>query len=398
MRYYEGGYSSYRSTVLRERMAQQADYSANQKRLAQLEDLVKRFAAIASRTSDPAWGKRLRARRSQLSREKADAVEAPQGDAGKIRARFEAEASRADIALQIRGYSKGFGERILFDDADLDVSCGERVALVGANGSGKSTLIRDIIAEGNWEHPVLRVGPSLQVGYSAQQQEVLDPDKTVMEQLRAWLPMTQQAAFGFLSRFHFGARDAQKRIGDLSGGERNRLQLARLAALGPNFLILDEPTNHLDIPAREAIEEALADFKGTILVVSHDRYFLDKLAERVVEIEDGKMVSFEGNFSEYWHARKAASARSTGRVNQRGKDRARPRQAADGGAQGRDEGRAAELEARIQEAEALKVEIEAQLSRACERGDQREGKRLDKQLRQLGPRVAQLYEAWMALG
>ena len=152
VRYYDGGYSTYRATRLREAMAQRSDYIANQKRLAQLEALVKRFEQIARAHSDPAWGKRLRARRSQLAREKKQAVEKPVLDESAIDADFTTEATRANIALQVRGYQKRFGELSLFEEADLDVSSGERVALVGPNGSGKTTLLRDVIANGAWEN------------------------------------------------------------------------------------------------------------------------------------------------------------------------------------------------------------------------------------------------------
>ena len=259
---YAGNYSAYRATALRAKLAQRADYVADQKRLAQLEALVKRFEEIARRTADPAWGKRLRARKSQLSRAKEDATEKPAAEASKIRMSFTAEASRADVALQVRGYSKAFGERRLFDAAELEISCGERVALLGPNGCGKTTLLRDIVAEGAWDHATLRIGPSLRVGYCAQEQEVLDDERTVLGQMIADGVASRDRAFNLLRRFMFGRDDLDKRVGDLSGGERNRLQLARLIAQQPDFLILDEPTNHLDIPACEAIEEALADFQA----------------------------------------------------------------------------------------------------------------------------------------
>ena len=280
--YYEGGYSAYRATRLRELLAQQADYTANRKRLARLEALVKRFEQIARNSTDPAWGKRLRARRSQLAREKAQAVAQPTLGGAAMRAELSAEATRANVAVQLRGYARAFGDLVLFDGADLDVACGERVALVGPNGCGKTTLLRDIVAQGAWDHPVLRVGPSLRIGYCAQQQETLDPERTVLDAIRAAAPMSHKQAAGLLARFLFTWEDLARRVADLSGGERNRLQLARLTAEKPNFLILDEPTNHLDIPAREAVEDLLAEFDGTVLVVSHDRYFLDKIVTRVV--------------------------------------------------------------------------------------------------------------------
>ena len=293
--------------------------------------------------------------------------------------------------MQLRGYSKSFGERVLFHHASLDIRCGERVALVGPNGSGKTTLLRDIIAHGAWDHDVIRIGPSQTVGYSAQEQEVLRDDRTIMEEIRATDTMSAKAAFALLDRFLFGRDDTQKLIGDLSGGERNRLQLARLMVLKPNFLILDEPTNHLDIPASEAIEEALDNYDGTLLVVSHDRYFLDKVVDRVIEVRDHSLVSYPGNFSEFWHARKEERASVVGRVTKRGQYRAKRTK------QQRSPEDAAVLEQRIQETEQEKETVESLLADAFTRRDRREGHRLQKQLDHLNRLIDELYEKWMAL-
>jgi len=389
VRYYDGGYSTYRATRLRELLAQQSDYVANQKRLAQLEALVQRFAEIAKRSSDPAWGRRLRARRSQLAREKEDAVDRPTLGPDGMRIDFETEASRANIAVQIRAYRKAFGELRLFDNVDLDIACGERVALVGPNGCGKSTLLRDIVEHGEWDHPVIRIGPSLRVGYCPQEQETLRDDRTILDEVVSVGGITRRDASGLLGRLSFPWDSLQKQVADLSGGERNRLQLAKLIALKPNFLVLDEPTNHLDIPAREAVEEALADFDGTILVVSHDRYFLDKVVDRVVEVRQLRLISYPGNFSDFWHARRAARARTVGRVTERRKQRggAAPKAGGDG---------AADLERRIAEAEGRVLELERRVADAFEHRDRRGGRRAAKQLEQLRRHVEDLYQKWLA--
>ena len=314
---------------------------------------MKRFEQIARSKADPAWGKRLRARRSQLEREKRQAVERPVLSRRAVSANFTTEATRSDIALQVRGYSKAFGDRQLFDDADLHISSGERVALVGPNGAGKTTLLRDIVEKGDWDSRTIRIGPSIRLGYAAQEQEVLRPERTILEEVGAGAAISSNEAFGLLRRFLFGWEDLDKKVADLSGGERNRLQLARLMAVRPSLLVLDEPTNHLDIPTREAVEEALEDYAGTILVVSHDRYFLDKVAGRVVELQDGKLVSFDGNFSEFWYARQALESPVRGRVKTRERSRVRARVER---AQQRD--LVASLERRIQEAEAEKLDLE----------------------------------------
>src|SRR5581483_7854358 len=387
---YAGNYSDYRLTSLRQKLSQQADYEANQRRLAQLEALVHRFREIASARPDPAWGKRLRARVSQLEREKAQAVERPASEAARLHMRLTSTGSKADIALQIRGYRKAFGERVLFDGADAEIACGERVALIGPNGSGKTTLLREIVARGAWDDDTLRVGPSLKVGYCAQQQEVLEDDRTVLDQILYEPGMTRQRAFDVLGRFMFGELDFDKRVGDLSGGERNRLQLALLMVRQPDFLIMDEPTNHLDIAACEAIEEALASFQGTVLVVSHDRYFLDKVVHRVIEVRDARLHSFNGNFSEYWMARHRIARPTKARVATRRTMRERTERPSQSSK------RALELQARIEDAERELVAIEQAVSAAFARGDHREGSRLAHRLEDQRRRIDRLYEEWAA--
>jgi ATP-binding cassette subfamily F protein 3 len=399
VREYAGNYSAYRATQLRDKLAQRADYVANQKRLAQLEELVKRFQEYAKRTADPAWGKRLRARKSQLERERAQAVERPAAEASKLKMQLNAEGSRADVALQVRGYRKSFGERVLFDDASMDIATGERVALVGPNGAGKTTLLRDIVAHGDWGDPHIRIGPSLRVGYCAQAQETLDEARTVIGEILQFEGMNHDRAFNVLRQFLFTRDDLDKRVGMLSGGERNRLQLAKLNVQQPDFLILDEPTNHLDIPACEVIEDVLSNFKGTVLLVSHDRYLLDKIADRVIELRGGGFAPFEGNFSEFWLSRQAEARRQTARVTTRAKQReptvSKQSQAGAPAVQVASPAVAA-LQRRIEEAEAERLRLEQRVSAAFTRGDHREGAAASKRLERHRARLDDLYEQWAA--
>jgi ATP-binding cassette subfamily F protein 3 len=244
-----------------------------------------------------------------------------------------------------------------------------------------------LLARGSWDDDVIRVGPSLRVGYCAQEQDILDDGRTILEQILLEENMTRERAFVALSRFMFRYGDLDKRVGDLSGGERNRLQLALLSVRQPDFLILDEPTNHLDIPACEAIEDALSDFAGTVLVVSHDRYFLDKVADHVVEVRDGRFQPFAGNFSEYWAARGTATS-SRARVTTRRTTRER-------GPERASSVRAKELRSRIESGESERETLERRISEAFTRGDQHEGSRASHLLDQLRRRLDRLYEEWM---
>jgi ATP-binding cassette subfamily F protein 3 len=394
VREYAGNYSAYRSWVLREKLNQQAEYAVNQKRLAQLEEMVKRFEEYARRTGDAAWGKRLRARKSQLEREKANAVERPLAEEGSIKFRTGNAKSQADIALQVNGYSKSFGDLELFVGGEMEISAGERVALLGPNGSGKTTLLRAIIADAAWDDEVLRIGPSMRVGYCGQQQDVLKDDRTVMEELTHEVGVSPERAKVLLAQFLFRYEDWDKKVSALSGGERNRLQLCKVLTQQPNLLILDEPTNHLDIPAREAVEDVLTDFKGTILLVSHDRYLLDKIATRVVEVRDRRLVSYPGNFTEFWTAR-PRNTKAKARVATRRRTRERAPVSIATKATNERPAAPSALALAIAEAEQEKVALERRLADAFTNADHREGARISKQVEQHEARLRQMYDRWV---
>jgi len=275
----------------------------------------------------------------------------------------------------VRGYSRSMGGRELFRDASLDIACGERVALVGPNGTGKTTFLRDLVEKGSWESDVIRVGPSLRVGYCAQNQETLDPLKSIMEVLLSMGVPTRHDALSIASSVLFGWDDLDKRVGDLSGGEKNRLQLACLGVQGATFLLLDEPTNHMDLASREVIEESLSAFEGTLLLVSHDRYFLDKIATAVVEVRDFGFHRYPGEPLDFWQEWSALTREVTGRVA----TRAQEHRKATSGAEGR--GRSIQvdvIERRITELEKEKAELEQSISRAFERGEHQKGRELSR--------------------
>ena len=377
VREYAGNYSDYQLTRLQGLVAQRADYVASQKRLAQLEALVARLAAIASVRTDKAHGKRLRARRTQLAREESRAVARPDVKDAAVSVVLPEAESRANVALQVIGYDRSFGDRVLFRDAYLEIACGERLALVGPNGCGKSTLLRDIVAHGDWEHPVLRVGPSLTIGYCAQHQETLEEEQTILEAFLAMGLGNRQSVLAALSGYLFTWDDLDKPVGALSGGERNRLQLAAAVQRKASFLILDEPTNHMDIPSCEAIEDALVDYSGTVLVVSHDRYLLDKVATAVVEVRDHGLHRFVGGFSEYWAWRKRRESPAVRAGDGRKRKPIEP-----------------STEARIERLESEKQELERQVSEALQSGDRTAERRHTARLQRVVRQIDRLYEEW----
>jgi len=409
LRRWTGGFSTYRIEKLKAAAGQGREYEADRKRVERLEALVKRFAEIAKSRPDPSWGRRLRARRSQLEREKEAAADRPELGGKRMNVSFSAAESKADFALVVRGYDKAYGERVLFENAELELLSGERTAIVGPNGSGKTSLLRDIVAaEGSLDGGSIRVGPSMKVGYCAQEEETFDPGLTVGAEFTK-LGAREIEAEKLLRHFLFPKGILERKVGELSGGEVRRLEIARSCFIGANFLILDEPTNHLDIEGREALEEGLADFPGTILVVSHDRWLLEKIADRVVLVEDGKLVPYEGGFSEYWRdaGRAAASSRRLGAarpsLEDRGADIAKHRAtrstagaAKAGGPAGA--GSAAALEARIGEAEGRKAGLESEAAKAIARGDYRAGSRLAAEADAARRLIDKLYEEWAAMG
>ncbi|MBE0635520.1 ABC-F family ATP-binding cassette domain-containing protein, partial [Candidatus Bipolaricaulota bacterium] len=189
--------------------------------------------------------------------------------------------------------------KAVLDQLDLLVRHGERVGLVGANGSGKSVLFRLIRDQEEPTSGEVILGPSVVTGYYAQEHETVNPDRSLIDNLRHAAGVSDTRAIQVLLRFAFTHDQARRPASDLSGGERSRLQLALIMLSGANFLMLDEPTNNLDIRSAEILEDALEELEGTVLVISHDRYFLDRAVDRIVELKDGKLVEYSGGYSEY---------------------------------------------------------------------------------------------------
>ncbi len=190
-------------------------------------------------------------------------------------------------------------DRSILNDLNFLIRHGERVGLIGANGAGKSVLLRLILGKEQPTQGEIKIGPSVKVGYYAQEHETLDFDKTVLDTVRLFGNMSEGRAVSLLTRYLFTYRQATQKVGALSGGERSRLQLALLVLSDANFLLLDEPTNNLDIASAEVLENALDEFNGTVLVISHDRYFLDRTVSRIFELRDARITEYIGGYSDY---------------------------------------------------------------------------------------------------
>jgi len=210
-----------------------------------------------------------------------------------------------DVVIEVRGVSKGYGDRLLIDDASFTIPPGAIVGVIGANGAGKTTLFRMIVGEEAPDTGSLRLGDTVQLAYVDQSRAALDPGKTVFELISDGLDEVQLGrvkvnARAYCGKFNFAGGDQQKRVSELSGGERNRVHLARMLKSGANVLLLDEPTNDLDVNTLRALEDALDRFAGSAVVISHDRWFLDRIATQILAFEgESTLDLFEGNFSEY---------------------------------------------------------------------------------------------------
>lgn len=278
-----------------QRLARQEElFQVQQRAIRRMEMALKRYQ-VWVQVSDK-FASRVRSMQTRL--EKVDRLERPALD--RKRMGLELNGWRgSNKVLELRGVSKAFGQRVILDGVDEILWHGERVGLVGPNGSGKSVLLRLILGREQPERGEIILGPSVRVGYYAQEHETLDFDKTVLDTVRFAGNMSEPNAVSFLLRYLFTWQQSQQRVGNLSGGERSRLQLALLVLSGANFLLLDEPTNNLDIASAEVLENALADFVGAVLVISHDRYFLDRVVERILTIEDGQLIGHLGGYSDY---------------------------------------------------------------------------------------------------
>jgi ATP-binding cassette subfamily F protein 3 len=312
---WEGNYSAFVTQKELALIRQQQDYSSQQKEIEHLEAAIARFKVWLSVTLDPRHKKQMDNKQRMLDR--MDKVERPVLERRKMALQFRPQARGGAKAIDLRHVDKAFGDNIILLDAVATIMNGERVGIVGPNGAGKSVLLRMILgmlepdasSNGGRAEDAIWVGPSMQLGYYAQQHETLDMKQTPIEALRDVRPMYEGEAVAKLGRFLIPYAAASQPIAKLSGGEKSRVQLARLMLTGANCLLLDEPTNNLDIPSAEVLEHALDEFAGTVVVVSHDRYFLDRIADRIIEVVDGELRVYEGGYSYYAEQRSRAVRR-----------------------------------------------------------------------------------------
>ena len=288
--FYSGNYSWYAEEKVRRFVSQSDRYERQQKEIKRIEERAKWFVEQNRFTTK---------HHAILSRiDHMQMVEKPAASK-KIAEDFNGGGYAAKEVLSLDSVHKCYGSNVLLRDVSLSVRRNDRIALIGANGCGKTTLLRLILGEEPCDRGVVKVSSNISIAYMPQIIHFDDDNATVLDTLRTVTPLPEDKVRSILSRFRFQSPDVAKRVGDLSGGEKSRLKLCMLMQNQANCLILDEPSNHLDIESREWIEDAVSDWSGTMLFISHDRYFLEKFASKIWHMKDGGITEFVGGFSDY---------------------------------------------------------------------------------------------------
>ena len=390
--YYSGNYSFYVEEKEARYQLQLKKYEQEQAKVAQLSYTMERMKG---------WGINNRSlyRRAMSIQSRIDRIqktERPTRDK-TMHASFGQKDFHGDEVVVIKDLSMGYGDRTLFSDVNLLVEGGEHIALLGDNGTGKTTFLKLLMQEACPDKGRIRYGPSVKKAYLPQIIHFDHPERSVLDTVVYGKNYSTQTARNRLGAFLFSGEDVFKPVSALSGGEQSRLRLCMLMDEEINLLILDEPTNHLDIPSREWIENAVAEFPGTLLFVSHDRYFIDQFADRIWELEDGKILDFKGDYSQYraMKQRETVQAQTVNKKGRQEKHRELTPEAAKKKSTRNLEKQIARLEREIDKQEALLSEYDEKIQAAAT--DYAELSRLMEEKALEDQALAELYAKWEAL-
>ena len=296
---YNGNYSKFLELSATEKEIEQKKYDDQQKEIKKQEESIERLKAYGRE-------KHLkRARSKEKSLDKVEVLDKPESYRKKAKIEFNPTITSGNDVLKLRNVSMGYGERILFKDLNLDIYRGEKVALIGANGIGKSTLFKIIMKELTPYSGEIKFGTNVNVSYFHQEQKTLDLNNTIIDEIWNNNPnLTQTSIRSMLGSFLFQGEEVFKQISTLSGGERARIAILKLILSNANLLLLDEPTNHLDIDSKEVLEQALSGYTGTIFTISHDRYFLNTVVDKVLVLDENGITEYLGNYDYYIEKKK----------------------------------------------------------------------------------------------
>ena len=290
---YLGNYSRYLEQKAENRSAQLSAFERQQKYIKEQQVFVERFRASANRSTQ--------AKSREKLLDKIEKIDAPDAQVRTLKFHFPPASRSGRFPVVIKDLTHAYDDKILFLGANLEIEAGDRIAFLGANGTGKSTLLRLIVGAESPNDGTISYGHNVQIGYFEQNQaEALDLHKTVFDTIHDEFPdRTNEEVRSLLGQFLFSGDTVFKKVKDISGGEKARLALAKMLWKPVNFLILDEPTNHLDIPAKEMLENAIQEYSGTVAIVSHDRYFIAQTATKIVELRDGLLHVYLGDYAYY---------------------------------------------------------------------------------------------------
>ncbi|MBC1316874.1 ribosomal protection-like ABC-F family protein [Listeria booriae] len=287
------------------------DYKDQQKKIKKMQQAIKRLRQWAMEANPPNDALFRRAKNMEKALARIDVLKKPALEQKNMRLEFEESKRSGEDVVIFDAVWKQFGDRVLFDGIDCHIRQKERVAIVGNNGAGKSTFLKMVLGEVAPDVGTVHVGPSVDIAYLSQHMDVGDENQTVLEAFRDKVAVVEGDARHMLATFLFYGEMVFRKVANLSGGERMRLSLAQFMNQPVNTLLLDEPTNHLDIASREVLEEALRNFEGTIITISHDRFFINQICDRTLWLENGEIVSYGGNYSYASEKRKAIVSRET---------------------------------------------------------------------------------------
>lgn len=294
---YYGNYSYFLKEDERRTLAQFENYKNQQKQIEKMKESILTLRKFGDLAGNEMFFKRAKNIEKRL--EKMEIIDRVDLNKKSLDLKFNIKKRSGNDVLKLENVEKKFDQKVIFKDVNLTLNYGEKAALIGKNGSGKSTLIKMILGQDTNFQGELKLGTSIKIGYISQNIIFEDNEKTVLDYFLEGNNLSETEARSKLAKYGFRQENAFKRIGKLSGGEKVRIILMKLIQRDINFLILDEPTNHIDIDTREILEEALKEYKGTVLFVSHDRFFINAIANRVLNIEDYKIKSYYGNYDDF---------------------------------------------------------------------------------------------------
>lgn len=396
MNSYNGNYTAFVDLKKKNYEVQLKAYNLQQSEIKRQEEIIERYRSF----------NREKSIKAAESREKAlakiERIDAPDREAKASKIKFETQIKSGYDVLHIEKLSKSFGEKHLFSNLETDIKRGDRTALIGENGRGKTTLFRIIMDKLQQDSGIKVLGKNVFIGYYDQEQSDLDPEKTILDEVWDTFPnMTTTQLRTSLAAFLFTGDDVFKNISTLSGGEKCRINLLKLMLSKSNFLLLDEPTNHLDIVSREALEDALLNYDGTVLVISHDRYFLNKVIEKIYELNEDGIKEYLGNYS-YFIEKKKNPLRYQEEMENQGKTKTqiqeeRKKKREQEKAEKEKQQRIKILEKSISDFESSLAELQNQLCLEEVYSNPKKSEEVNKEIASTETALQELYEEWESL-